>query len=743
MSAPPQPLFGSARSFTHYDRSGYPAAEALAIKYLSSVEPALAPIAAHEHAVSFLRIRSQHPESFHHYQTSLERLLLWSFFVKRKSVFELDMHDASAFIDFIKDPPWEWMGGPSVPRFIHIHHSDGITDTIVNPEWRPFDFGRLPGIKTCRRIVRSCTVFYNHLCKGGILNKNPFAEFRCFIEKTEQSRQRMSTEIVSKDQWRQILTAARDMAQCSPVRHERTLFLIALMSYANITVLDLIADNGKILPMASFFHSEHHWLLRTECAEIALSNSFIEVFLRRYCAHRNLDLSALGSEPIIPRQRGTGELTRRSLIKIIKKAFAFTLQTLRGYNCSEHEYREMEISCKQWIYTNQSHCEHACLMAGTERNLAPQPLFADFSHIFKLQEEASHCYKSTQAFLASCSNGSAPFELYKWTKAFLDRAQNKNTYDIYRKYIERFALWLMLVKIKPLTLLDASDVDEFYKFCASPPLSWVRNHMGRRFLKDSAKTHNCLAEAYKFNSQWRPFWFKGDAANPDATIYISGHHTLAGQHTSCNVFFEFLLAQGVIAKHPIKFTNAFNNFSHLKSSNNKGEIEWSLGSASDFVRACTEVFQGWQKSRILFLCYTINELNLTSSDIDNYSARFRFDCFSQFPDGAWIATLQDKAGVTKTLKVTSRYIHNVLLVYKGILGREHVPSNQDEYAVFATIYGRPGLCSSSINRMIKTVAQHAALQSSSDDSQGLDNAKMRKISIAAIAEADKPDAYIL
>jgi hypothetical protein len=65
---------------------------------------------------------------------------------------------------------------------------------------------------------------------------------------------------------------------------------------------------------------------------------------------------------------------------------------------------------------------------------------------------------------------------------------NGNTWRAYRKEAERFLLWSLFERRKPLSSLDAADCVEFRRFLAAPGVSWV-----------GPKT------APRWSTRWRPF----------------------------------------------------------------------------------------------------------------------------------------------------------------------------------------------------------------------------------------------
>ena len=84
-------------------------------------------------ALNFLYSYRGSKDTFVSYRRELERLLQWSWFIRKQSILKHKRDDIEAFVEFCIKPYKRWVGLKNVARFKLI---DG--KQTPNPQWRPF-----------------------------------------------------------------------------------------------------------------------------------------------------------------------------------------------------------------------------------------------------------------------------------------------------------------------------------------------------------------------------------------------------------------------------------------------------------------------------------------------------------------------------------------------------------------------------------------------------------------------------
>ena len=77
-------------------------------------------------------------------------------------------------------------------------------------------------------------------------------------------------------------------------------------------------------------------------------------------------------------------------------------------------------------------------------------------------------------------------------------AGSEDTFNSYRREVERLYQWAWVYKKKSIKELDRHDIDGYFNFVKNPPESWVSKKHSQRF-----KTNEHGARVFVEN--WRPF----------------------------------------------------------------------------------------------------------------------------------------------------------------------------------------------------------------------------------------------
>lgn len=85
------------------------------------------------YALSFLKSYTGSQGTFNSYRRETERLLQWSWLIKKATINELKRDDIEQYIHFCQNPPKSWISLKKVPRFIEKEGK-----RTPNEEWKPF-----------------------------------------------------------------------------------------------------------------------------------------------------------------------------------------------------------------------------------------------------------------------------------------------------------------------------------------------------------------------------------------------------------------------------------------------------------------------------------------------------------------------------------------------------------------------------------------------------------------------------
>jgi len=276
--------------------------------------------------------------TFNAYRRELERLLQWSWHIRKTSIHQLTREDIIEFISFTLDPPTAWIGTKNVARFIL---RDGLR--VPNPNWRPFvvtipkaEFraGITPDKKqynpsqaSVRATFKVLSSFYDYLAQESFVASNPVALIR---QKSKFLRSEHNTAYVrriSDLQWDYVLETAELMAGDDPATHERTLFVMTALFVMYLRISELVADERSAPVMGDFKKDrDGNWWFHVtgkgnKHRTVTVSNAMLKA-LKRY--RKSLNLSPLpaptDSAPLVPKTRGKGPVTSSRWIRRIVQA---------------------------------------------------------------------------------------------------------------------------------------------------------------------------------------------------------------------------------------------------------------------------------------------------------------------------------------------------------------------------------------------------------------------------------------
>lgn len=303
----------------------------------------------YQQATRFLLSYKHNAETFKSFRREIERFLQWSFFIAKKTIFNLKREDIESYLMFCQKPPIDWIGTKKVSRFIE---HNGKREP--NPEWRLF-IVTLPkskarnGIdsnvkqyslseKGFREIFTILNCFYNFLIQEDITPINPILQIRQKNRFYRTIQGGAKIRRISELQWKYVLSSAEEMAAQNPEKHERTLFVISILYSLYLRISELVAQNRWSPKMNDFAKDyEGNWWFTTvgkgnKERQISVSDSMLEA-LKRWRKYLNLTPllpTPNDSSPLIPKIRGLGPVTDTSHVRrIVQTCFDHAIVKLR------------------------------------------------------------------------------------------------------------------------------------------------------------------------------------------------------------------------------------------------------------------------------------------------------------------------------------------------------------------------------------------------------------------------------
>jgi site-specific recombinase XerD len=306
-------------------------------------------------------------DTFNSYRRELERLIQWSWFIRKTSVLRLKNTDLENFIEFCLDPPKRWIATKIVARFVNIK---GIRQP--NFEWRPFAVkiskksyseGDVPDKKdfalsqqSIKALFNILNSFYNYLLQEELITSNPILRIRQKSRYIRKEQHAPAIRRLSKLQWDTVIKTAISLADQKPEIHERTLFIMNILYGMYLRISELAVTPRWTPKMCDFFRDGNgNWWFKTvgkgnKARQIAVSGAMLKA-LKRWRHYLDLPVfpTLNDKSPLLPKQIGKGPMTStRAIRMIVQTCFDEAINRLQEDNLFE-EAETLRSATVHWL----------------------------------------------------------------------------------------------------------------------------------------------------------------------------------------------------------------------------------------------------------------------------------------------------------------------------------------------------------------------------------------------------------
>lgn len=365
----PHPLFDTYEAFKGSSIEEYNAARPSIRDFLDRFPINCSAYSDLAHATSYLLSYSDIPTTFKSYRGQVERLLLWCWIYRGKSVLEMARSDVEQFMAFVKAPAPAWIGDAVRQRFIE---RDGLLEP--NEKWRPFGLqvnkatrkdaeenahdvepGQYaPARASVKQILVACNSFFDFMVQNKTIEANPFKAIKGRKKYIQSSRAIRPNRSLSQLQWSYLIDTAEAMANESP-KHERTLFIVVSLFAMYLRVSDLVGNKDWTPTMGSFFYDLDSWWYKVIGkgnveADISVKNDYLP-YLSRYRKSRNLTpLPQVGeSAPLLTKLSGGAGITDRHVRNIVQGVFDRARLKMLEDNWTERDCDKLKEATLHWL----------------------------------------------------------------------------------------------------------------------------------------------------------------------------------------------------------------------------------------------------------------------------------------------------------------------------------------------------------------------------------------------------------
>ena len=314
-----------------------------------------------------------------------------------------------------------------------------------------------------------------------------------------------------------------------------------------------------------------------------------------------------------------------------------------------------------------------------EKSIIPSPLFDGLSQMLNHEDYQPKLAKAFQ-------------QDYEYAKKFLLSYRGSiDTFHSYRRDIERFLQWCMVVVNKTTKKIRREEFEAFLDFCQNPPISWISTTIQNRFIeKDGIKAPN---------KNWRPFVVKISKVETKAgKIPNKKHYELSEKAFKAllaivSSFYNFLIQEEYTLINPaLLIRQKSKYFKKRKASpiRRLSEMQWG------YVIETAEIMAHENKekhARTLFIMNALYGMYLRISELV-ISKRWTptMGDFHRDAEGLWWFSTIGKGNKERKISVSNAML-NALKKYRKSLELPLLPSPNEKTPLITSRFSNQALTS--------------------------------------------------
>jgi site-specific recombinase XerD len=278
-----------------------------------------------------------------------------------------------------------------------------------------------------------------------------------------------------------------------------------------------------------------------------------------------------------------------------------------------------------------------------------------------------------------------PHPDFKQVKLFmLSYAHSADTYNAYRRDVERFCQWLWYVQKKNLSDFQYEDCMQYVSFFQKPPSAWISQTHAARF-SDESTMHP--------NQEWRPFVSKIVQSR-------TSPQSIKAMFACLSTFCAFMVAEGVMNTNPVtRFKQKKQLVATMHNQRIKrrlSRVQWQTIIEIVTIKAqASEIYE-----RHLFLLSTFYLLGLRISELSSHSNQTCvMSSFYKDRKGLWWYEAHGKGNKIREVAVPDAML-DALTRYRRVLGLSDLPATGELTPLLPKLKGYGGLGQRQIRHII-------------------------------------------
>lgn len=311
-------------------------------------------------------------------------------------------------------------------------------------------------------------------------------------------------------------------------------------------------------------------------------------------------------------------------------------------------------------------------------------------------------------------------EEYTYVRLFLLSYQHsQDTYNTYRREVERFCQWVWFIEKTALVKIDRHIFLRYIDFFYHPPKSWCAD-------KHYPRVRHMLP-----NKDWRPFVMKGDKKE-------TSQAAIKSMLACISTFYTFLMHEGCVSQNPIQMLNQkkqlVKTVKDTRVKRRLSQLQWNY-----VVEVAEKMAMTHPKyERNLYVISLFFLLGLRISEIANVTRLNKtMNLFYQDKEQRWWFEAHGKGNKQRDVAVPDAML-TALVRFRESVGLVGLPTPNDVSPLVPRRKGIGGLGPRQVRSLVSEVFQSAVealrLDGLVDEARALEQATVHWLRHTAISE---------
>lgn len=318
----------------------------------------------------------------------------------------------------------------------------------------------------------------------------------------------------------------------------------------------------------------------------------------------------------------------------------------------------------------------------------PSPIFDTLDNVL-----ASDPQDSCPAFIS--------LEDYSICRAFLlSYRGSEDTFNSYRREVERYLQWIYCESDTSLTSSTADDIVKYIEFCSEPPVNWISTKNHPRYIDDGG--HRVP------NEDWRPFQAKVSKAarakgkSPSAEDYVLSNSAKKATLRILSSFFGYLELENYVQYNPVRRIRQKSQLTTSRSGPDPVRrltvLQWQY--TIETCRMLADEEPVHERGLFILSCLYLMYLRVSELAKSDRHTPMMKD-FHKDSDGAWWFRAVGKGNKERDISVSDDMVKS-LKRYRNYLGLSELPGKTDDHPLILKNKGRGAISST---RQLRTIVQ--------------------------------------